>query len=60
MAVLTGFNDVTSGERASLEWDFKGGRCGYMVLEVPNTTPDWDLELLPPGATTWQKMNANN
>ena len=59
MAVVTGFFEVTSGERASAEFDFQGGRCGYMVLDVPNGTPDWDLELLPPGATSWQKMNAS-
>ena len=59
MAVVTGMQEITSGERASEEFDFKGGRCGYMVIDVPNTTPDWDLELLPPGATSWQKMNVN-
>ena len=35
MAVVTGFQDVTSGERASEEFDFGGGRCGYMVVDVP-------------------------
>ena len=60
MAVVTGMQEITSGERASEGFDFNGGRCGYMVIDVPNTTPDWDLEMLPPGATSWQKMNANS
>ena len=34
MAVVTGFFEVTSGERASQEFDFQGGRCGYMVLDA--------------------------
>ena len=55
MAVVTGFQDVTSGARASVVWDFKGGRCGYMVQDTPNTTADWDLQIqLPDG--TWQDM----
>ena len=59
MAVLTGFNDVTSGERASKGFYFHGGRCGYMVTGVLNTVPNWNLEFLPPGATSWQQMNSS-
>ena len=32
MAVVTGMQEITSGERASEEFDFNGGRCGYMVI----------------------------
>ena len=60
MAVVTGMQEITSGELASEQFDFGGGRCGYMVLDVPNTTPEWDLEFLPPGATTWQQINASS
>ena len=59
MAVVTGFQDVTSGERASEEFDFGGGRCGYMVVDVPNTTPDWDLQMQLPD-DTWQNIGVAN
>ena len=35
MAVVTGMQEITSGERASEGFDFKGGRCGYMVADAP-------------------------
>ena len=56
MAVVTGFFEVTSGERASEEFDFGGGNCGYMMQGVTSTTPDWDLQLKLPD-DTWQTMN---
>ena len=59
MAVVVGFNDITSGERASVEFDFRGGRCGYLVTDTPNTTADWDLEILLPGQTTWKRLGSN-
>ena len=51
MALTTGINEVTSGTRASKEFDFRGGGIGYMVIDVPNTTPDWDLQLQMPDDT---------
>ena len=59
MGFATGMQEITSGERASIEFDFKGGRCGYLVTDVPNNSPDWNLEMLPLGATSWQQMNAS-
>ena len=56
MAVVTGFFEVTSGERASEEFDFGGGNCGYMVIDAPNVTPDWDLQMKLPN-DTWLTMN---
>ena len=58
MAVVTGFFEVTSGERASEEFYFGGGNCGYMVIDAPNATPDWDLQLKLPD-DTWQTMNTS-
>ena len=59
MAISTGFREVTSGARASEEFIFEGGGIGYMVTDVPNTTPDWDLQVeLPDG--TWARVHGNS
>lgn len=58
MALVSGFQEVTSGDRESQEFDFAGGGIGYMVTGVPNTTPDWDLQVQLPGGE-WGRVNAN-
>ena len=59
MAVVSGLQEVTSGERASDTFFFEGGGIGYMVIDVPTTTPDWDLQIQLPD-DTWHRVNANN
>ena len=58
MALVTGFQEVTSGERESLAFDFQGGAIGYIVTDVPNTSPDWDLQVQLPGGD-WERVHAN-
>ena len=61
MAFKTGFQEVTSGVRASETFAFQGGGIGYMVVGATSTgTPDWDLEILLPDGTTWQRVHANS
>ena len=59
MALTSGFQDVTSGERASLPFRFEGGGIGYLVTDAPNTTPDWDLQIQLPD-DSWERVNANS
>ena len=59
MAINKSWNDVTSGERASDEFYFEGGRIGYLVLDAASAnTPDWDLQMQMPD-DTWARMHAN-
>ena len=59
MAVKSGFQTITSGERASKEFVFQGGRIGYAVVDVPNATPDWDLEVKLP-SDDWVRVHGNS
>ena len=58
MAIVSGFQDITTGERESDEFDFRGGRIGYAVTDVPNATPNWDLQVKLPG-DVWVRVHAN-
>lgn len=61
MALTTGMNEVTSGERASDTFRFEGGQIGYMVSGATSTgTPDWDLQILLPDGVTWHRVHANS
>ena len=59
MALVSGFQEVTSGERASEEFDFRGGGIGYAVTDAPNATPDWDLQIKLPD-DTWARVHPNS
>ena len=59
MAIRPGWNNVTSGNRASHAFDFEGGRIGYLVLDAAAAnTPDWDLEMQMPD-NSWVRVHAN-
>ena len=58
MATLnTGPNEVTSGTRASQEFDFNGGRLGIMITDIASTAPDWDCQVKMPDAT-WSRVSS--
>ena len=60
MALQSGFQEITSGERASEEFDFRGGRIGFAVVDVPNATPDWDLQVRLPSGDWVRVHNASH
>ena len=53
MAITTGWQEVTSGERSSQEFYFEGGRLAYAVTDTASGTPDWDIQFFIDGA--WHK-----
>ena len=60
MALKMGFQEVTSGVRASETFVFQGGGIGYLVVGATSTgTPDWDLQIQLPD-DSWERVHANS
>ena len=46
MGINSGWQEITTGERASEQFDFQGGRMAYAVTGTASDTPNWNVRFL--------------